>query len=116
MGELVGGIDFGKIVDGSAEPSRPGESPELFGPKRRRGGGRRAFHFFTGGEGAIFMLRSAAGAEWVSAPTEMKSTPVAATSRRLSRSMPPEASTQACLFTSRTASAISRGFMLSSMM
>ena len=31
--------------------------------------------------GSISMLRSSAGAEWVSAPTEMKSTPVAATSR-----------------------------------
>ena len=38
------------------------------------------------------MLRSSAGAEWVSAPTEMKSTPVAAISATFSRVTPPEAS------------------------
>ena len=38
------------------------------------------------------MLKSSVGAEWVSAPTEMKSTPVSAISRTVSRSTPPEAS------------------------
>ena len=38
------------------------------------------------------MLRSSAGAEWVSAPIEISSTPVAATSATLSSVIPPEAS------------------------
>ena len=38
------------------------------------------------------MLRSSAGAEWVSAPTEMKSTPVAPIAATFSRVTPPEAS------------------------
>ena len=42
--------------------------------------------------GSSSMLRSSAGAEWVSAPTEMKSTPVAAISATLSSVIPPDAS------------------------
>ena len=42
--------------------------------------------------GMILMLRSTAGTECVSAPTEMKSTPVSAYARMFSSVMPPEAS------------------------
>src|SRR3990172_1021583 len=54
----------------------------------------------------IFMLKSTTGAECVSAPEEMKSTPVSATCRIFSEVIPPEASTQARLLIKRTASAI----------
>src|SRR5262249_17259304 len=63
----------------------------------------------------IFMLKSTTGAEWVNAPDEIKSTPVSATWRIVSNVIPPEASTQARLFTKRTASAIWAIVMLSSM-
>ena len=52
--------------------------------------------------------------EWVSAPTEMKSTPVAATSRARSRVSPPDASSVARPPVMRTASAIVSVGMLSS--
>ena len=52
--------------------------------------------------------------EWVSAPTEMKSTPVAATSRARSKVSPPEASSLARPAVMRTASAITSVGMLSS--
>ena len=45
----------------------------------------------------MFMLISNAVTEWVSAPIEIKSTPVSATSFNLSIVMLPEASTLACL-------------------
>ena len=52
------------------------------------------------------MATSSTGAECVSAPTAMKSTPVAATSRARSRVSPPEASRRARPAVTRTASAI----------
>ena len=59
--------------------------------------------------------RSSAGAEWVSAPTEMYSTPVAAISATFSRVIPPEASSFAPPVASRSATAarMSSGPMLS---
>ena len=52
--------------------------------------------------------------EWVSAPTEMKSTPVSATSRARSRVSPPDASSEARPAVIRTASAMVALSMLSS--
>ena len=49
-------------------------------------------------------LKSSAGAEWVRAPTLMKSTPVSATARTVSRVIPPDASSSApppAIFTAR---------------
>ena len=43
-------------------------------------------------DGSRRRLKSRVGAEWVRAPTEMKSTPVSAIGRTVSRSTPPEAS------------------------
>ena len=44
--------------------------------------------------GSISMLKSSVGAEWVSAPTEIRSTPVSAIPRTVSRLTPPEASSE----------------------
>src|SRR4029077_253274 len=52
--------------------------------------------------------------EWVSAPTEMKSTPVSATSLARSNVSPPDASSEARPAVIRTASAIASLLMLSS--
>src|SRR5207245_822331 len=52
-------------------------------------------------------------AEWVRAPTEMKSTPVSAYARTVASDMPPEASSSARPATSFTASRTSSGLMLS---
>ncbi|MNX78257.1 hypothetical protein D3C86_1098360 [compost metagenome] len=52
----------------------------------------------------------------VSAPTEMKSTPVSATRRMVASVMPPEASVSAFPSINATASRIVSGVMLSSMM
>ena len=58
--------------------------------------------------------RSSAGALWVSAPTETKSTPVLATSRSVSSVTPPLASSSARPATCATAARSCAGFMLSS--
>ena len=52
---------------------------------------------------------STAGADWVIRPTEMKSTPVSAIARMVSRSTPPEASSGTRPATSATASRKDRG-------
>src|SRR3954453_12540696 len=71
-------------------------------------------------ESSRSMEKSMVGAEWVRAPTEMKSTPVSATSRTFSRVMPPEASSEtpsappAFWSRSATTSFINPGLMLSS--
>jgi nicotinate-nucleotide pyrophosphorylase (carboxylating) len=44
--------------------------------------------------GSMSMLKSRVGAEWVSAPTEMKSTPASAMARTVSSATPPEASSE----------------------
>src|SRR5215203_2640764 len=60
------------------------------------------------------MAMSSDGAEWVSAPTATKSTPVSATALARSRVTPPEASVRARRRHSLTASAIAPSSMLSS--
>src|SRR4029077_6936259 len=52
-------------------------------------------------------------AEWVRAPTEMKSTPVSAQARTVASETPPDASSSARPATSLTASRTSSGLMLS---
>src|SRR5213078_2114430 len=58
------------------------------------------------GSGSIFRFKSAAGAEWVSAPTATSWTPSAARSGRCSRVTPPETSSGTRPATRRTAPAI----------
>src|SRR5574340_1084759 len=60
----------------------------------------------------IFMLISAAGAECVSAPAEMRSTPVSAIDRTVSRVTFPEASTSADPLMTFTASRMASRDML----
>ena len=59
-------------------------------------------------------LTVAAGAEWVSAPMEMRSAPAAAMARTLFRVMPPDTSTRACFLINVTARRTRSGAMLSS--
>jgi len=73
--------------------------------------------FFFVSTNILRMLRSTAGVECVSAPTEMKSTPACAKGRAVFRLIPPDASMVtfgARLRTSLTAFFTSRGVMLSS--
>src|SRR5262249_15852888 len=65
-------------------------------------------------DGVTSMAMSRARTEWVSAPTEMASTPVSATSRTVSIVMPPDASSRARPFVIRTAWRSISGCMLSS--
>src|ERR1700744_3917470 len=73
-----------------------------------------AEHWKVHGSGSSRRERSRAVALWVSAPTDMKSTPVSATALIVSRVKPPLASSSARPSTSATASRSCSGFMLSS--
>src|SRR6185369_1733195 len=66
--------------------------------------GRAADIAHFGGHQSKSRARSSAGAEWVSAPTEIQFTPVSAIGRTVSRLTPPDASVTARPSTSFTAS------------
>src|SRR4051794_16609216 len=122
MGDV---LDLGDLVvvgedDGVA---RLGEAPDLGVEagdilELDRSGGRTGASGLNHGEGihgvgSRVRDRSSAAAEWVSAPIEMNSTPVVATSRRFSNVMPPLASSVARPSTCATASRRRSGGMLS---
>ena len=101
-----------QIVCGVVRLARVAEA----GLRRRGGAARDARRGARPGQriSRSSRLRSSAGAECVSAPTEMKSTPVSATSRTFSSVMPPEASSVARPPARATHSRSSAGVMLSS--
>src|SRR5204862_2079292 len=84
----------------------------VLGREVRRGVKRG--HGEVHGAGSRRSERSREGAECVSAPTDMKSTPVSATSLIVSRSIPPLASSSARPATRPTIARICAGLMLSS--
>ena len=81
-------LDFIPLILAFSHPGEGTLMPQVTGKEARPN--RRHIH-----PRATRMLRSTAGAEWVSAPTEIRSTPDSATARTVSRVTPPEASTRA---------------------
>src|SRR5262249_58917417 len=98
-GDVVGRSDRGKVQRRAAETTKVDSGERL----RKIGWQRLRLRRHRSQSGSISKLMSAAAAEWVSAPTDTKSAPVAASCGIRSSVTPPEISTWACPCTRLTA-------------